>query len=120
VQQTVIINSQQVQAASKHSRKDKQVHIAYLSEKLEAQRLTISWRDDAEQAHTCGWLLSEFLRRVEDGALSTVAIRSKARFPALDCYLTQVDRSLSHVSNGEELEAVQIPTSEVQALAKSG
>ena len=117
----MIINSQQVQAASKHARKEKQVHIAYLSENFEApQKLTISWRDDAEQAHTCGWLLSEFLRRVEDGALSTVAIRSKARFPALDSYLTQVDRSLSHVSNGEELEAVQIPTSEVVALAKFG
>lgn len=117
----MIINSQQqLPPPQKHARKEKQVHIAYLSSSLEPQSVTIAWRDETEQAHTCGWLLSEFLRRVADGALTTVAIRSKGRHPALDSYLTQVDRSLSHVCNGEELEAVQIPTSEIQALSKSG
>ena len=58
--------------------KMKQVHVSYIMEshpneksKNDHQiqgikgRITIQWRDDAESCHTCGWLLSEFLRSTE-------------------------------------------------------
>ena len=94
-------------------------------------RVTISWRDDAESCHTCGWLLSEFIRRTEPQysynsveakilcEYSTIAIKSKnSQHVTLDCYLVQVDRSLAMLGNDEELEAVQIPTADIARLVR--
>lgn len=95
-------------------------------------RVTIQWKDDPESCHTCGWLLSEFIRRTEPEHLynsveavktheyTTIAIKSKgSQHITLDSYLTQVERSLSILPNNEELEAVQVPTVEIMRLSRS-
>jgi hypothetical protein len=51
---------------------------------------------------------------------TTVAIKSKnSAHVTLDCYLMQVERSLSTLTNNEELEAVQVPTEEIQKLLRT-
>jgi hypothetical protein len=119
----------------------KQVNITYIipntNEKRDATglqnkmaRLIIQWKDsDSQQEacpNTCGWLLSEFIRRTEPDTLyntgesvktsefTTIALKSKgSSHITLDCYLTHFERSLSHLANNEELEAVQVRTEEI-------
>jgi hypothetical protein len=76
--------------------------------------VTIAWPDEQGGGHSCGWLLSEFLRRTESHEgldskpeLTTIALRSVGgKLITLDAYLTQVDRSLSLLEDEIELEAV--------------
>lgn len=69
-----------------------------LDKDIVTETVTIQWKDGVDSPHTCGWLLSEFIRRTEkpQGYFTTIAIRSKnSQHVTLDCYLTQVDRSIS-------------------------
>ena len=86
--------------------------------------MTIAWPDEQKGGHSCGWLLSEFLRRTEShegseskSELTTIALRSVGgKNITLDAYLTQVDRSLSLIEDEIELEAVQVPHREIAKL----
>lgn len=57
----------------------------------------IEWDDN--ESYTCGWLLSEFIRKTdahqESEELTTIAIRSRfGKQITLDYYLTQVEKPL--------------------------
>jgi len=54
---------------------------------------------------TCGWLLSEVIRRFE-GAGTIVALRTRANVEILDYWLTRMERTMQPFSDAEELEPV--------------
>jgi serine/threonine protein kinase len=56
-----------------------------------------------EDTLTCGWLLSETIRK---GADTVVAIRTKTESEVLDCWLLRMERTLHPLNHGEELVAV--------------
>jgi hypothetical protein len=61
---------------------------------------TIAVEDDTL---TCGWLLSEVLRR-SPGSVISLATRKNVEI--LDYWLTRMERSLQPLANGEELEPI--------------
>jgi hypothetical protein len=72
--------------------------------------VTIEWND--EEGYTCGWLLSELIRRTTAtyNNARIVSLRSKkGQHITLDFYLTQVDKYLALLQPNEELEAIEIP-----------
>lgn len=71
--------------------------------------MTIEWNDN--EGYSCGWLLSELIRQTNQNYQNLiVSLRSKnGQFTTLDYYLTQVDKSLSLLSQNEMLEAVEVP-----------
>jgi hypothetical protein len=86
---------------------------------LQHRQLQIEW-DDTE-GYTCGWLLSEFIRRTDtpESLLSTVALRSKhGQYPTLDYYLTQVDKPLFGIDPNEQIEAVSQTHQALQIYGK--
>lgn len=66
-----------------------------------------AWSSDIEvpddQMLTCGWLLSEAIRRSQRPA---VGLKTRANVEILDYWLTRMDRSLEPLTSGEELELV--------------
>ena len=52
---------------------------------------------------TCGWLLSEVLRKCSG---SVVALTTRQNIEILDFWLTRMERSLQPLANEEELEPV--------------
>lgn len=52
---------------------------------------------------TCGWLLSEVLRKCSG---SVVALTTRQNVEILDFWLTRMERSLQPLANDEELEPV--------------
>ena len=73
--------------------------------------IPISWNDN-EQECSCGWLLSEFIRRFRirqshcDRVPAVVALATFAGNNALDYWLNCYERSLQPVPDGLELMAV--------------
>jgi hypothetical protein len=58
-----------------------------------------------EDTLTCGWLLSEAIRRYE-GEKELIALKSLKNLETLDCWLMQFDRTLQPLRSKETLQAV--------------
>lgn len=68
--------------------------------------VTIEWDD--KEGYTCGWLLSEFIRKTDESmnTLTSLAVRSRnGQYTTLDYYLTQVEKPLNLIQHDEQLEA---------------
>ena len=72
---------------------------------------SISWDED-EYEFSCGWLLSEFIRRYRATLAqpsvipNVVALASRQGSEALDFWLTCYERPLTPLRNGESLVAI--------------
>ena len=83
-------------ASEQRTGQTKTVRVSY-----QAWTCEIEVEDD--QMLTCGWLLSEAIRRSQRQA---VGLKTRANVEILDYWLTRMERSLEPLASGEELELV--------------